>query len=197
MSLNRVTITALFYGQTVQNVFYLQNPDGATTMSDVATRVYTDFIGSTGVKGIKHIASSQVNWISVKVEEVSLTPPSPFILAISRAGDLPPTAYINPAGCFILQLRTALAGRHGHGRIYIPGVTPNFMTNGLRGPDADAYIVQFLPDLKTAWLAATNPDLYLVVHRKGNDPTEHIQCTDLQISTHIGIQRRRMPGVGI
>jgi hypothetical protein len=197
MSLNRVTISALFYGQTVQNVFYLLNADGGTPMSAIAQKVYDEFIGSSGTVGIKHLCSSEVVWISVKVEDVTTPAPSPAILAINRAGDLPPTDYINPAGCFILQLRTGIAGRSGHGRIYLPGVTPDFMVHGLRGPNADPYIAQCMPGLKNAWLGVHAPDLYLVVHKKNGSFADHHEVTDLQISTHIGIQRRRMPGVGI
>lgn len=197
MSIHRVTISGLLWGQTCQNVAHFDNPDGTLTPAQIATEIYDNFLGHTASVGYQHVCGSVITFFQIKVEELASTPPSPYILSISRAGEVQAGNDVFGPVCLILQLRTPVGGRHGHGRLYIPAIVPNFVQNGIVHSNADAYIVQFLPALKDRFVNPGTGPLHLGVVRKGGTFADFIHCDDIQFSRRAGVQRRRGVGIGI
>ena len=197
MSRHRVTISSQYYGSVCQNVIYCENPDGALTNAQIATEFYDNFVGHVALKGIQHLSNANVTYFNIKVETLQSVPPIPYSLNINRAGEVQADSGASPQVCLVMQFRSAVAGKHGHGRIYIAGTNPGFWTNGLLGAGGQAYIDQMLPALKDRFQVGGTGPLYLVVHQKntlgiGDHPVELIQ-----FATRPGIQRRRGIGIGI
>lgn len=197
MSIHRVTISSTYFGSVCQNVVYCYNADGALTAAQIATEFYDNFVGHSALVGIQHLANSYVTFFQVKVENVSSPGDAPYLLAINRQGEVQGTTEASPTVCLVLQLRTATAGRHGHGRIYLPGTNPAFTNSGLVSSGGQSYIVQCLPALNARFCIGGSGPLYLVVHRKGTTGADDHPVTVLQIASRLGVQRRRSVGVGI
>ena len=127
MSIHRVTLTALYYGQTCQNVMHFRNDDGTLTDAQICVEIRDQFM--TDFK-----AMSQANcvWNNISSQQRDTgSPPAPANLAVSIAGTQSGTTTAFTPQCYLLRIRTALAGRHNRGRMYVPGPNPSNTVSGL------------------------------------------------------------------
>jgi len=198
MSVHRVTVSGLLWGSVVQNVLHFKNPDGTLTPSQIAAEIYDNFLGHTALVGYQHITGNVVTYFSIKVEELATTPPSPYTFNFTRAGEVSAGNDVMPQVCLVVQIRTALAGRHNHGRFYVPGFPTSFATQGIINSNATAYIVQCLPAMEARFkLSGSGPLILGVNPRHDNTGVNFVSMTGLQVSAKPGIQRRRGVGIGI
>jgi len=199
LSLHRVTISGTYFGQIVQNVPYFHQSDGTLTPAEIATEVYDHFLGHTSLTGYQHMVSSFVTFFQIKVEQVTTSPPQAYTLAINRSGGVSGSTEANPVTCLVMQMRAGVAGRHGRGRLYIPGTNPAFLSNGLLSSGGNDYVTQCMPAIAARYttFGSSHGPLDLVIHKKGGGASDYLLVEQLQISTKPGCQRRRAVGVGI
>jgi hypothetical protein len=196
MSLERITITALLYGQQMQNVFHLTNTDGFLTREQVAAEVRDHFIGTTSGVGIHQWHTSDTRWIQVTVQTILPTLSVPYNLAISQAGVQLADSQIIPQSCIIMKFQTLTPGRAGRGRLYCLGVKVGFAENGLLNSTFFSFANTALIALRERFLFGGSGPTFLVIAPR-TDPGAQKTVTSIEVSTKLGTQRRRNIGYGI
>lgn len=198
MSVERVTITALFYGQRCQNVLHFNNPDGLFTTMNVCEEVRNEWIGTVANKGIHQWTPSNIVWVMVSCQRLGNPPPAPTHLTVNIPGVQGPQSEQIPFACVVLKFQTALAGRRGRGRSYCPGVMQGFLTNGLIDADFNAFAATALTAMNARFKAGGSGPLTLLVGPKnGVVLADFTMVEAITVSNFVGVQRRRNIGFGI
>jgi len=197
MSVERVTITALMYGQKMQNVMNFDNNSGLTP-AQVCTEIRDYWIGTTSGVGMHQWCTQSTVWVQVACQTRSSSPSPPAILTINQPGVQGASNEIVPFACVILKFKSEAAGRKGRGRIYCPGVMQGFFTNGLMDSDLGAYGNTALAGMNTRFtLSGTGPITLLVGPKNGITLADYHYVTAITFSPFLGVQRRRNIGFGI
>lgn len=198
MSVERVTITALYYGQKVQNVLNFENPDGGLTPLQVCTEIKDNWIGSTTNVGIHAWVGNHIQWVQVACQTRASVLPAPTTLTIAINGQQSGSNQEYSPMCIILKFSTAIAGRRGRGRSYIPGILNGFSTNGLVNSTFHSFADTALNALNARYKSGgSGPITLLVGPRDGVARADYLAVTNIQASTFFGVQRRRNIGFGI
>lgn len=193
MSLHRVKLSALIYGQTHQNVLHFANPDGALTDQEIALLIRDNWINN-----VKSEVTDDLIWNQISVKNLG-SQVAEYSLTIAIPGGQGTSIKEAPTLCFVLQLKTALAGRHGHGRVYQSGVHPTRQLSGIITNEQLILWTNKLTLVKAA-LCTPNPTtgLTMVVNRQGNVlESGGTPVTDIVVRSSLGVQRRRNYGVGV
>lgn len=190
MSDHRVVCSATLYGQTVQNVLHLKNRNNAFTQVQIANDVVSNYISQ-----VRKRQQSDLVWNSVLVQNLSNPVEAPFSLIINLAGQSFSSLSMPSFASYVIKLSTGFAGRHGRGRIFVPGINFNSNEKGFFTP---AEITQWETNVFPAFRAAyiSNPNNTLALCVRASDGQMH-EVTAAQLRTVVGCQRRRMPGIGI
>jgi hypothetical protein len=193
MSVYRVTCTGQLYGLTIQNVIHLEATGGISGPGDIATDVQAHWLTQ-----IRRLQVNNLSWLDIEVRDVTTVPaPAVFHGPIhdlgSTGGAEGPDSPIL-AGC--LRLTTAVASRHGRGRVFIAGI-------GFRGMQFGVFTQAFLIGCEDVsaeildWYGATGPSpLTLVVAPRANPAAFHV-VNAISMRPVVSVQRRRNYGVGI
>lgn len=198
MSVDRITITALYASQQMENVFHVVNTDGFMTLSQVADEIESWWIGDVVNRGIHAWVVNSVVWVKIQVQEVSPTTSTPFVKVVNRPGQQAGSNELVPFACVILKFQTETAGRTGRGRQYVPTIANGFHTNGLINATFHTYADTAIGNLRDRFLfgGAGNGPLYLVICPR-NNPANYKKVISINASAFIGCQRRRNIGFGI
>lgn len=190
MAIMRVTLTGTYLGQRCQNVIHFKNPDRALT--DVACR---EEILGTFVIPIRSLQNNQATWVQMEVQKVDGTPDAVSVFALSgHVGSLSGGGAPSFLAALV-RIKTAVAGRHGHGRFYIWGVHGASVANGVFESGAfSAYGTTFANITARYKNGGTGPLIMGVAPR--SSPSSFIDMTALVVPSVFGVQRRRNIGVG-
>jgi len=193
MAVDRITLSMLLDGQVVQNVFHMLNPDGATTLTLVA-----DDIDSNWISQIQPFQHSGVHYYDIEVRQVSPAGLASFHKSIVKTGtatseDQPD----NPVVSRVLKFTTAVAGRHGRGRYYIPGVAFSGWIQGIVKPASITAGQTLVDALKARYVNAGHSSSLSLVVAPRSTPSDYILVNNIVQRTVLGYQRRRSIGVGI
>lgn len=118
-------------------------------------------------------------------------PPTPIVSSITGAGSNANTLLVAPSVTHVVKKNTALGGRKGKGRMYIPGLKEGGIDNaGQLDPAGQATYNTSLAQIKTSveglsWVG----NLYLLGHSAANPP---VQITSLTMRDKSGTQVRRV-----
>jgi hypothetical protein len=198
MSVERVTITALYYGQTIQNVLNFDNPDGGMTPTAICQEIANNWIGVGAGIGIKTWATNSIQWVQVACQTMQNVLPAPTTLSINIPGQQTADNQQYPMLCIILKFSTAIAGRKGRGRSYCPGVSIGYTTNGLVNAQFEAYAGTSIVGLDARYkINGGGPLVLLVGPKSGRNLVDYQHVTKIQHSTFVGVQRRRNIGYGV
>lgn len=193
MSTLRITFKGLLWGNTVENVVHFNNRDAITTLTAAADDVDTNWLAN-----IRRFQHTQFQWTNIEVRDVtSAGPPAPFNKPINEFGlGAGAGSNDNPILAYCLKLSTAVAGRHGRGRVFIAAV-PQAGTNiGLFAAVHVASLATYITNIKNRYVGTGTSNLQLVVCPRAA-PGDIIPVTDIAIRTVVSVQRRRNYGVGI
>jgi len=193
MPIMRVTTTALLMGQTMQNVLHFRMAGGALTFQQIAEN-----IRDVWVTRIKTHQTTDHVYNAISVSQVG-SQVATFTLPVNIPGTNIATNEGTPFECMVIQKRTALAGRHGHGRFYVGGVTTNVAQKGLLTAAVINNWTTSLNFLMSIYGTLGEPGgpLDLVIHPKGGGAEDGVDVTEMVVRPWLGVQRRRNYNVGI
>jgi hypothetical protein len=192
MSVHRVTLSCLVSLQVCQNVVHVWNPDGTLTDSAIATEFSGNWL--TNIKQFQHDGA---RWFDIESKRVDSGPSVAFHLTISQVGTgAAQTAQDNPVACRVLKFATATPGRHGHGRIYIPGTAQGAWDNGVVKASSLTAGASLITSLQGRYTGASPGSGLSLVIVPRSDPSSTHFVTSIQQRTVLGYQRRRSIGVG-
>lgn len=188
----RVTNSCIVDGQTCQNVLHFACSPGlqANTIAETIAAQWLD-----QMRPFQHTGAV---WVSVQAHRidpgglVTFTKP----ISIAGSGDTEREAD-NPTLSRKLLLKSNTGGRHGRGRIYIPGTTQASWAMGRVKPaslTAGQAIITTLMQRFTGLNPSTG--LNLVIKTRANT-TGAVFVDFIEQASILGVQRRRNIGVGI
>lgn len=188
----RIVATMLLYGQVCQNVMHFFNPDGALSLSAAADEFQNQWITNVKPRQI-----GNVQWTKIQVYNLSNPVLAPFEKSINILGTNSTTTLSRTFDCFVLKVQTAIAGRHGHGRIYLPGLHEGFLSNGLfQQSQVDAWATQ-LAIIKARFIGPPAAGPMTLAVREKAAPHTMTLATNILLRNIPGVQRRRNIGVGV
>jgi hypothetical protein len=193
MPVYRCTMTCLVDGQTCQNVIHL-----ARDASDFGELAICDKLAAAWLPHITPFQHSGALWVSVEVRSVAPSGPATFkkVIAITGAGPAEADSD-NSMLCRMLSFRTAHAGRHGRGFLFIPGTSFQAWSKGLIKPASLTAGTPLVNNLKTNWIGdAPAQGLQLVISPKSN-PANFVSVVDILQDTTVRSLSRRRLGRGI
>jgi hypothetical protein len=187
----RVITSGFFFGQTCQNVLHFNNPDGLTTPADIATDIKNNWLVQ-----ISAMSSGNIVWNNISVRRVDGGTEAPYNLAVSIAGAQSGSAQQLTFLAYVIRIRTAVVGRRGRGRIYVPGPNLNLTNLGVWASSTITGWQTPLNNLAARYLAGGTSSIRLGV-ASHTDPSDWKAATQLLLASIPGIQRRRNIGVGV
>lgn len=190
MAIMRVTLSGTYLGQLCQNVIHFSNPDRA--LNDAAVR--EEVLGSLVIP-IRSLQNNQATWTVMTVQKVDGPADTPSVFALSgHVGSLSGGGAPSFLAA-VVRIKTATAGRHGHGRFYIWGVHGASVANGVfEGGAFSAYGTTMATMTNRFKTGGTGPLIMGVAPR--SSPTSFLAMTALVVPSIFGVQRRRNIGVG-
>lgn len=193
MPVYRCIMTCIVDGQTCQNVIHLE-----ASGSGFPETTICDKLAATWIPNIQPFQHFGAQWISVEVRSVSPAGPAPFRKIISVFGTgAAEGAQDNSMLCRMLGFRTATAGRHGRGFMFVPGTTFQAWDKGLVKTTSLTAGAPLIVALKNHWTGATpTQGLNLVISRK-SAPSTVVQVIDIIQEPIIRSLARRRIGRGI
>jgi hypothetical protein len=189
----RIVIQGSFAGQVCENVMHFKAVDETgLTLNDFAIDI-RDF----WLPQIRTRIMSGFVWQNIFVTQIDPAGPATVTLPVNITGTLSTVTSTTPFECLVVQIKTALAGRHGHGRFYLTGVPSADHSFGLLTASAITSWTTVLNTLNTRYnISGPSPLVYGVI-RRGGTFGDFVNGTSLVIRTSLGAQRRRNYGVGI
>lgn len=186
----RVVITGNMYGQTVQNVLHLLNHNDAFTLPQIAADIKTAWVDRVSI-----FQNSNLRYTNILVQDLSHVTVQPFSLTIDRQGQGFNDTRIPPTLTYVIKLQTAVAGRHGRGRVLLSGVQSDSIQGGFLTASAiNSWNTTVLDPIRSTYLSNVNNTLELCV--RAHDGTMN-PVISIQLRGLVGTLRRRQFGVGV
>jgi len=194
MSTVRVRLSGTCFGQLMQNVLHFNNPDGTVTETDAAANMRDVWCTL-----VKKRQISAFTWFSIQVQTLGIGGPTlGVLLPIALSGEISSGQdLVQPTTCAILKLQTAVAGRRGRGRVYLPVPEPGTFFQGvMNGSIRAQWESNVMAPLRTAYLGGspTSGLNLAVLHRDTSSDVSN--AISLEVGAIAGTQRRRQIGVG-
>jgi len=192
MAVYRVTNTCIVQGQTCQNVFHLAS-DGGQLLTAIAAAVRDAWLSQ-----LLPFQHNGARWINIEVREATTPLNAPFSLAIDILGTGAAVQVADdPCRCRVLKFRTAQTGRHGRGRLYIPGTSMSAWNGNLVNAASLSAGNSLVQTLKTNWTGPNPTQQLALVICPRSDPGNFKSVVDIIQRPLAGYQRRRNIGIGI
>jgi hypothetical protein len=193
----RVVNSAHLFGQTVQNVIHFSKTDAVwpSDANSLALAIRDVWLG--GAHGIRWIQTSTCVWSLVQVYDAGSPSLSPISLTISVAGN--ETSFsdaLPPYEALILRIRADAFGKHGRGRVYIPGVTVGTFAAGVLSSSAITALSPILAQLTAGFITSGGTGFSVGIAPR-NSPVDFHLADRFEVAPTSGVQRRRNIGIGI
>lgn len=194
MPLHRATISGVYLGQTIQNVFHFQSGAGSgATNLQLATDVSSFVIPKMQL--LLHN-----NFRFVQVQAIEIRNPAPMAASLVP-NTLPGTGSTGEAhlpASFKLRWLTARGGRRGFGKTYFGGISWSLTQGGNQLTSTGTTRMNDVGNLmQQRYMGPSKVTLFqmVLVHKDTSDPPNDI--INWSIYPVIGTQRRRNLLVGI
>ncbi len=192
MSLFRVTAQGLILGNAHQNVLHFKTSNGTETTAQLAAHIRDNWL-----QQVKTRHGATLVWNGVLVQKIG-SGEAPFTLSINIPGSGDSSANYTPFAAFVVQLKTATAGRHGHGRFYLGAVHPGAHVNGIvTSTTLSDWATPIATLMGLYGPSHSSPYNLVVVKRTTNAAETAYPVTAMVLRSSLGTQRRRNYGVGI
>lgn len=195
MAVFQCVLMGFVNGQTFNHVMHVKDDNvDATTKSDLANLLNVQW-----VQRIRGLQTNGVQYTQITVRNVSIPLDPVFSLPINILGTGGAAAAEDgPVPAALLRFSTAVAGRTGQGRYYMPGLNMNTSTNlGQLTPATLTSWQVLLDDMKTQWLEPNLNNIALGICSRGNPTATFKNVIDMRFRTILSTMRSRNWGVGI
>lgn len=186
----RTTITAVLYGQQIQNVLCTHGP-----VEDlIALNTLNNEMKTIWVDHMKKIQTDTLRYVNITSQAIggSLGPRS---LTINVPGLASANSNNDPCQALVVRLRTNQAGKHGKGRVYIAGLHNNNWNEGITTAACVTFMQGIFDDILGTVGFDSSPFKLGV---KGKAPgSPFFEVTHMECAPTCGHQRRRNIGIGI
>lgn len=194
MAVYRVTFSGIHYNQiTCQNVVAFRDQTNLMNPLTVAQELRDQWCTILAAG-----QTTQFGWRNISVRTIGSTA-SPFDLAIIVNGqDAADGSLAVPVITQKFRLHTAVAGKHGRGRIYLPGYRQSLWTGGQLNATGITNMTIRLNAITSRYVGPLmQSSLELGILRRGGTAADFIPVDFISLSLIPGVQRRRNLGVGI
>lgn len=195
----RVVITGVMFGAINQNVLHFTKAGGnwPTDGTALCADIRDNWLG--GTNGVRQGLITLQRWTLIQAYNRDTIGDVPVGLSINVTG----AKVGNGSQSFgfssvLLRLRAAGGGKHGRGRVYLPGVDPSTFNSGVMSQtEIDAWTPR-LAQLTARYLGSSPASGFrlVVAPKSGTSPTTQ-DVVRIELATVPGVQRRRNLGVGV
>lgn len=190
MSTMRVILSGVILAQRCQNVLHFWNPDDTQTHDNIRDELIANWLPI-----VRNVQNANWRWTEISVQRVSGTPDIATVYPLSgNAGSLSGAPAVTVIA-ILFSIRTAVPGRHGHGRFYLPGVHGESVSNSVPESGALSAFQGAANALVARYGASGTGPINLVVVPRATPSDTHF-CTAIVVRPTFGVQRRRNIGVG-
>lgn len=187
----RVIISATVYGQLCQNVLnFLTDVGFGTDEEDVKDNVLAQWVSE-----VRNVQNANTIYTTIGVQRIDVLQPLQVFSISGTVGSLAGAA-APTFTCGVFSIRTASAGRAGHGRFYMFGVHMESILTGALHPAAYAQYQTVAANLTTRFCTGGTQPLLLGVTSRTNPVADFKGSTVILARQIFGVQRRRNIGVG-
>lgn len=185
----RVVLSGQCYAALQQNRLHFQS-EQQLTEQEVANTINTFW-----VENIRQPLTNQTQFLNINVTNLSVPLAGAFSLPIQKTGAQGGNEQMIPFVCWKLRFLTGLAGRKFRGRCYLGPIQAGFTSFGLVNGAGINHWNATLAELRLKFVTQVSSGLRLLIRGEGANPHD-TPVTDIQLSTQVGVQRRRNIGVG-
>jgi hypothetical protein len=190
MSLHKIIVSGLNYGQTHQNVIKMRCGPGLGTPIDIANDIVTNWINK-----VKVWQSSSYRWTNVLVRNLDDPNLAPFSLAVNILGASFNSVQQPPMSAYVVKIQTAHAGKHGRGRWHVGGVTNDSQQEGLYTATFQTnFNAQICAHWNTVYVAGQGREIGI---KEDHGEGDFFPATNFQLRPTVGAIQRRKVGRGI
>jgi len=194
MAIARVTLTARYGGQILQNVIHFWRDAYVSADLPVLLTNFRDH----WLNPYRDNMAAEVQFLSLHAEKLQTGGGgdiADLVLTVTGGGGSDTRVPLQLA--MVVQLQTGLSGRKNRGRIYMYGITCNWLASGVWNPTNLASAQARFDTIKASWVTAATYGWFMVIHGKTDGPNEYRLVNNMQVRSLPGTQRRRQVGVGI
>lgn len=193
MAIYRVTMSCLVAGQICQNVIHIDDNATGATQAAISTAILGHWLPS--ILPFQHTSAI---WQRIEVRAVSPVGPAPNVQTIILPGTGPSVNDSdNSMVCRLLQFRTTVAGKHGRGRLYIPGTSFQAFSQGQVKAASITAGAPLVGELKAQWTGGAPITGFSLVISQKAAPGSTLKVSDIIQAVTARALRRRQIGVGI
>ena len=183
-----------------QNVLHFNDPTNALTTDQIGGIIDNSWWGTNATPALRAMTANMTSLDFINLQRID-TNPAGGIIGFSSSktvGNLVSNVWHEVVG-YIFQLFDGFSGVRHRGRVYHYG-TPSANGGNTRLGPGPATVTAF-NTLRTHWLARFGPQgdsglKWVIWHRGQVGDARWTQVSDIRISSKMGVQRRRNPGVG-
>lgn len=194
MPLFHAVIRGIIFQQRCENVIHFINTSGGSAI-DCAVKIRDVWCPT-----VQNLQNQNFSWFEVTVkmlDEGSSTWGVPEILTFANQPGVLQGAAAHPSLAFIFSLRRACSGRHCRGRIYLPGVHGESVSQGRVEAGALTTANQVKGLMLDRFYRAGNAFTgYSLAVAERTSPYAADFVEQITVRATFGIQRRRNIGVG-
>ena len=179
-------------GQTYNNVFYMQNPDGALTNAQIGAEINNN-LGAQ----LRGFQSWFLGWQFIYVYDADNHDTPNYIYPCNNAGGLAQEGYLYPTTCFKISWSSLLGGRRGRGRTFIAGSRASWATAAGITASAATNGGVLINNIIARYGNSGNGPLRMVIWHRGTEPPVPSGVVGGILRPYLGMQRRRNYGIGV
>ena len=188
----RVTLDQSKWGQTIQNVIHFSGPS-----SDPLQRsALADEVETSWVNQVKLMQTDALHYFGIRVRLLE-SQFDTFTKPISINGTNSSESFQETFIAHTLRLRTGLLGRKNSGRVYIGGIKHDTHFQGVIGAPVTTNWQNKIDAIMAVFGPSGSSTFRLGVTSKTAPGPDFHTVARIELSTVVGIQRRRNWGVGI
>lgn len=194
-----VRVNGLMDGQVCNNVLHVRAEDPASNDAEDAANGVMNWWASS----IKDVCSDEYTMLNATARQITPEVMDPYNSTDSPNKQGLLTGGALPSFCaIVLQQRTGFASRRKRGRIYLPGVSVNYVQDSVLTSAAITAIEAKLTTIMGNFPNGTNPFTLGVWSKTEWAASADVDAaftplTSIQINSIIGTQRRRRIGHGV
>lgn len=193
MPVFRCTMDQIFRGQTLQNVIHVSTGGAAMTQVQVA-----DAMADAWVNSIRFIQVNELNYVSLKVQQLGAGIGPPFVKAMNVLGSQGASSSTLTFSAFVIKCTAFAPGRKAFGRAFIGGHVGGAFVNGIiEIGQQNFWNNTVLPNLRSKLMGLTPSSGLNWGLITNKDPSTFRSVEEIQIRSIAGAQRRRNIGTGI